>query len=434
MARTARSQKLDTRTARAKLPMKKSGYWVSVARGCALGYRKGAKGGTWLAKLVRPDYRRETAIGPADDALDADGIASIDYATAQDRARAWFAEMSRVADGSAPASGPYTVANALADYVAHYAAGHTKGGGKAVKDTETRIAAFILPALGDQLVAKLTAQRLRDWHAALAAEGARLRTKSGTIKRRVRAIAKGDAEAVRRRRATANRTLTVLKAALNHAFREGQVATDEAWRRVLPFREVDTAKVRYLDGDEVRRLVTATDAAFRPMVQAALLSGCRYGELAAFRVGDFDATAATVTVRMSKGGKPRHVMLTDDGVALFQTHAEGKSGDALVFPRPDGEPWGKSHQHRQLRAACKRAKILPAASFHILRHTYASTLARAGVPMQVIAANLGHSDTRMVEKHYAHLAPSHVANVIRAAMPSAGIIETTNGGAVGGGH
>jgi hypothetical protein len=38
-----------------------------------------------------------------------------------------------------------------------------------------------------------------------------------------------------------------------------------------------------------------------------------------------------------------------------------------------------------------------------------------GVPLPVIAANLGHADGRMVEKHYGHLAPSYVADTIRAA-------------------
>jgi integrase len=275
-------------------------------------------------------------------------------------------------------------------------------------------------------LSKLTAKKLRGWHAGLAAAAIRLRTGKGATKRNVIEVEKDDAEAVRRRRATANRTLTVLKAALNHAFREGQCSTDEAWRRVLPFREADAPKVRYLDASEAKRLVNAIDPEFRPMVQAALLTGCRYGEIAAFRVSDFDSAAATVIVRTSKGGKARHVVLTDDGVALFLAHAAGKAGDALIFPRPDGDRWGKSHQHRPLRAACKRATIAPAASFHILRHSYASMLARAGVPMQVIAANLGHSDTRMTEKHYAHLAPSHVASVIRAAMPSLGIIELSD--------
>ena len=47
----------------------------------------------------------------------------------------------------------------------------------------------------------------------------------------------------------------------------------------------------------------------------------------------------------------------------------------------------------------------------------------AGAPLQVVAANLGHADTRMTEKHYAHLAPSYVADVIRATMPRLGLVE-----------
>jgi len=46
-------------------------------------------------------------------------------------------------------------------------------------------------------------------------------------------------------------------------------------------------------------------------------------------------------------------------------------------------------------------------TFHILRHTHGSHLAMPGVPMGVIAAQLGHADTRMTEKHYTHLAPSY---------------------------
>jgi integrase len=60
---------------------------------------------------------------------------------------------------------------------------------------------------------------------------------------------------------------------------------------------------------------------------------------------------------------------------------------------------GASHQQRPLAEAVKRAKISPAPTFHILRHTHASLLAMRGVPMGVIAAQLGHRDTRMTEKH-----------------------------------
>jgi hypothetical protein len=46
-----------------------------------------------------------------------------------------------------------------------------------------------------------------------------------------------------------------------------------------------------------------------------------------------------------------------------------------------------------------------------------SILAMRGVPMAVIARQLGHADTRMTERHYAHLAPNYVADTIRAGFP-----------------
>ena len=89
---------------------------------------------------------------------------------------------------------------------------------------------------------------------------------------------------MRARRATANRTLTVLKAALNHAFHEGRIASDEAWRKVKPFREADAPVVHFLSEDECRRIVNATQGRFRNLVRGALVTGCRYGELVRMRI------------------------------------------------------------------------------------------------------------------------------------------------------
>ena len=49
-----------------------------------------------------------------------------------------------------------------------------------------------------------------------------------------------------------------------------------------------------------------------------------------------------------------------------------------------------------------------------------------GMPLPVIARNLGHADTRMVEKHYGHLAPSYVADAVRKHAPRFGSVETSN--------
>ena len=46
--------------------------------------------------------------------------------------------------------------------------------------------------------------------------------------------------------------------------------------------------------------------------------------------------------------------------------------------------------------------------------------------MTVIAAQLGHADTRICEKHYAHLGPSYVADTVRAAFGELGIVEPDN--------
>lgn len=189
-----------------------------------------------------------------------------------------------------------------------------------------------------------------------------------------------------------------------------------------PFREASAPKVRYLGHAETQRLVNACEPMFRPLVQCALLTGCRYGEIIGFCVGDFDRDAGTVSVRASKAGRLRHVVLTDDEITLFEQYVGGKAGTAPVFTRFDGLRWGRSHQHRPLREACRGAGIDPPASFHILRHTYATHLLQAGAPLPVIAANLGHSDTRMTERHYAHLVPSHVAQVIRATLPKLGLV------------
>jgi integrase len=195
---------------------------------------------------------------------------------------------------------------------------------------------------------------------------------------------------------------------------------------VKPFREADAPVIHFLSDDECRRIANACDGAFRNIVKGALVTGCRYGELTRMRASDFNAEAGTITVRESKSGKPRHVVLTDEGRALFAGLTAAHVGRDLVFIRDDGKAWGPSHQQRPLDAASERAKIEPAATFHILRHTYASALAMRGVPMGVIAAQLGHSDTRMTERHYAHLSPNYVADTVRAALPALGIVETAN--------
>jgi integrase len=421
MARTVRDAKLDTRTARLRLPIRSEPYWRGLEKGFALGYRRRARGGTWLARLRdEAGGYIEHRIGTTDDLQDAEGVAVLDYGQAQKAARAWWRTERRREEGHDTRQGPFAVKDAIDDYLQAY----ERRGGRAVYDTRRAAETHILPSLGTVPVAKLTARKITDWHHGLSEKRARARTKQGR-KQNYRKVETGS-DSIRKRRATANRILTVLKAALNHAWKAGHVASDDAWRRVKPFKGVETARVRYLSEDECVRLVNVCEPAFRNVVRGALLTGCRYSELTGMHVADFNLDSGVITVRESKAGKPRHVVLTDEGQRLFATLTAGKLGNDPVFVRADGGVWGKSHQLRRMREVSTRAKIKPVVSFHVLRHTHGSMLAMRGVPMGVIAQQLGHADTRMTEKHYAHLAPSYVADTIRAHFPTLGIAGDTS--------
>ena len=411
MAGTVRHARLESASARSRLKRGRQPHWQALKEGRVhLGYQcwKGDAAGRWVLRRYLGNAKyRVTALGLADDAGDADGVRVLTFEQAEAKARA-------MVDTPAHRVHRLTVRQALGRYIEH-----KRDLGQPVGDVLSRGTVHILPSLGDLVVAELTAEQLRRWLATMAAAPAQSRPKNG--KPRYKAAPVGD-EAIRARRASANRVLTMLKAALNHAFDEGHVSNRDAWgRKLKPFRDVEVARVRYLTIEEAQRLINAADSQFRPLVRAALETGCRYSELARLEVQDFNSKAATIAIRKSKSGKPRHVVLTEEGASFFHQHCAGRAGGELMFSHADGSTWQKSEQSRPMREACEHARIIPPISFHILRHTWASLAVMARVPLLVVAKNLGHKDTRMVEHHYGHLAPTFITEAIRAGAPVYGI-------------
>jgi integrase len=173
----------------------------------------------------------------------------------------------------------------------------------------------------------------------------RIRSKAGTSSTRMVDL---DEDEVRRgRQVSANRILGLLKAALNHAFTEGKVESDLAWRKVKPFPKVNRSRARYLTLAECKRLLNACDPEFRLLVRAGLETGARYSELARLRVEDFNPDEV------------RHIVLTDDGRAFFADLVAGRLGDEPMMRRR----WKPSEQARPMIAACARAKIVPESDF-----------------------------------------------------------------------
>lgn len=406
----AHEPNLSSARGRSRLKAHPKPYWKTVYEGLHIGYRKGTAKDTWYVRWYDKEAGKKGTyavrkLGP----VEPEGMT---YAEAVEAAKA--KRDDELGTATNYEGQPYTVADAMNDYRVHQ-----KRRGKDVRELGRRIQTDINPVLGDIPIKDLGKRQIEKWLHDLANREPRKRPDSdGRVKVRE---APSTEEAMRKRRSTANRTLTILKAGLNHAYRNEKVGTDKAWRIVEPFKGVDSARVEYLSQAECRKLVDACDRFFRPLVQAALYTGARYGELAALDVRDLDRDAEAIFVRTSKSGHARRIYLSDEGLAFFESLVAGRRPDEPMLPKdPAGNRWRKGDARRPMQRACEKAGIEPAANFHSLRHTYASLAVMAGAPLMVVSENLGHSDTRMVEKHYGHLAESYVKDTIKRTAPKFG--------------
>lgn len=445
MARPVDEARMDSREARRRLGIGRKLHVRMLASGkSALCYRHRRRDapGTWLLRRYTGNpsnpYEIET-LGTADDIDDADGHVILTFDQAQ--------SLARERAGAAERRGPLMVKQAVADYL-----GFLRTERKTAKDAERRANIHILPALGSRRITDLTTDELVRWRDGLVIGGGLLRSrKGGKPKRKAEPIT---ADQRRARQASANRVLTTLKAALNRAFKMGLVQDDLAWRRVPSFRGVQAARPGHLSVMEAQRLLNAADAesGFRNLAHAGLLTGCRYGELCRLRVRDYGN--GRIAIHESKSGRPRDVVLTNEGVEFFDQLAAGRGRDEFLLQnlgrihrarqaereraaRADEQPnyteidadpgdWRPSEQSRPMLAACKAARIVPAVGFHALRHTWASLSVMNGMSLLLVARNLGHTDTRMVELHYGKLAESYITTEIRRAAPRFGAIQPTS--------
>jgi integrase len=427
MARSVKDSKLDSRNARDGLKPRARPYYTTLIPGeLHIGYRirrrkgRGAQGRWTVRRYLGKDANgvgryQERDLGLADDHLDADGKTILDFKQAQKLANEW----RRDSDGGQPQpGGPTTVASAIERYFTF-----VEQEGRPTRDARLRADLHILPSLGSELVDTLTAERLRRWLADMAKLPPRLRQKADATAPRYKATTQDD-ENKRRRKSTSNRVLTILKAALNHAFDEGHAKSNNAWGRSLkPFKAVDAARTRFLSVAEAKRLVNSSEPDLRNLIVAGLHTGARFGELARLTVADFNADAGTLAIWQSKSGKPRQIYLNDEGGAFFKQLTAGRAGSEVMLRKADGTPWQKSEYSRPMAAAVARAKISPPISLHGLRHTAASLAIMNGTPLQVVARNLGHRDTRMVEAHYGHLTDSYLKDEIKKGAPTFGFAK-----------
>ena len=413
VARTVSSKELGSRTARRSIPIG-TVVWMPLSQGRALGYRKGRRGGVWLARYKLEGFRKEEKLALADDILDPDGARVIEFAQAQEKARAWFLNATALATGEhVTGRGGYSVSQCCLDYLQHL----ERRGAPDYRHSKYDLDAYVIPKLGALQVGKLPRPKLEQWRADIASSPRRTNRKRQ--KENKPYIQTEDD--LRKRRATANRIMRRLRAALNLALAEGRVNANPMVWKLAPFENVEVARAVFLSEGEQRNLVRACaeERDFQRLVRGALYIGARYGELGRLQVGDFNPSVAAIFIAKSKGGRQRYVHLDPEAARFFRDLCRNREAGELMFLRENGEPWAKDNQKKPMRRACALAKI-KRVGFHQLRHSAASRWITLGVSLKVVAEQLGHVDTKMVDRYYGHLASSHVAQTFRA-LPGVGL-------------
>ena len=102
---------------------------------------------------------------------------------------------------------------------------------------------------------------------------------------------------------------------------------------------------------------------------------------------------------------------------LFQEVIAGRSPKEPVLIHASGAPWTPMQVSRALREACRTATIDPPIQFRQLRTTYGSLLLNADAPLSTISELLGHKDTRMTRRHYAHLLWDKLKETVDERLP-----------------
>jgi integrase len=411
-----RNAKLESATARRKLPVRKKPYYVRLSPGIALGYRRNAGAGTWTVRVAEGGAEWIKKIALADDLEGASPPYVLSYWQALDTARA----LARRQPGEAiDESRPLTVAEALNRYEADLKA----RGGDPYNARHARL--HLTGSILSKPVALLGASELRKWRDSLLDRG----------------LAAG----------TVNRTKTGLRAALElAAAHDPRITNQRAWKvglAALP--DAHRARNVILDDATVRRIVGAAydhDRALGLMVEVAAVTGARLSQLARLEIADLQADGPEPRLLMplsAKGrarNKPherRPVPITGALASVLKQEAADRASDAPLLTRADGSGWGHSrtrHHRNDFRAVIEAAGLDPdEVTLYALRHSSIVRQLLANVPIRIVAT-LHDTSVKMIERTYSRYIASHGDEIARRALletnaqpPAANVVPLSKG-------
>ncbi|MCA0920208.1 tyrosine-type recombinase/integrase [Pseudooceanicola nanhaiensis] len=392
-------------------------YWHSLLRCRHLGiHRPDSRICNWTARILTKDKRYiQKCLGPALN----HGRGQVAFDLAVERAFAWFeqSDVQKIANepkplgrtreiSICPIGEVYTVGHALRDYTDWTRLARSPGGHY---NNLVLINHHLIPSFAHLPLEEFDAGHVL----ALAKQVIETPPRFGFMPYSSRQeVQELSVDVVRRRKRTFNSLLSILRMAFRHAWDNSRIQSERPWRCLHRIPVVHSPRTIFLTRDECQRLLEACTPALTKLVLAALYTGCRVGELGALRVDDVGRQGFGIRVGAFKTGPARFVFLPDEGMAFFLACCEGKQDRDPVFTSDMGRVWRRQHGNL-FRRAVSEAHLPKSFVFHGLRHTYASDLVRAGVPLEVVAKQLGHANTITVSNTYGHLSEQFREEQIR---------------------
>lgn len=402
-----------SRESRLSLRPRRTPYYILPLVGRAFGYKRNTKlPGKWVARIrTLSGHYREKSVGIADDYATADNMGIISFDEGYARAEEWFSGRETLetriearpfgrVDGLSvcPIGSEYTVSHALAEFVDWRKKFRSPSNHLAVASLAN---AYIVPTIGSILCSDLTPGHIRS--VALKVEATAKRRGSARYDRKMIDPTSLPPDERRKRRTTANGTLSILRSALSMAYREGKIGNDNAWKFARGFPCVNVARVEYLSWTNAKRLVDAARPDLRRLILAGLYTGCRLSELFSITAGDILEQRMALYIHPQKTYRGRTIALPEEGYEFFRMLARGRDSKTPLLQRYDGGKWKTNYVAMHFKRLCKRLSFSNTVVFHSLRHTYASLLLQSGTPPIVVSRQLGHINLTTVLKTYAHV-------------------------------
>lgn len=155
-----------------------------------------------------------------------------------------------------------------------------------------------------------------------------------------------------------------------------------------------------LSRKEIKQIINKTvNIKHRLMISVAYSSGLRVSEVVNLKCKDVDTDELTITVRQGKGKKDRVTILSDLIVADVKKLIAYKDFNDIMFESERGGKLTTTTLQKVFKQTLKKAEIKKPATFHSLRHSFATHLLENGVDVRYVQELLGHQNIRTTQRY-----------------------------------